>query len=185
MTEKAKPWEMPGVPFKTEAAFWGFVKGLVRRGWTRHPVRVEYVKSKRFKAPLGKVTKKNPTGLVWAVKCEMCGETFKQSQIEVDHIYPSQQERWYDDIDAFVRRMFYITFDDIQILCKERCHPTKTLMDARGITFEEALIEKEILLHSKNAKTQKAFLESKGIVPGKNAETRKQQIREVVEKNIK
>lgn len=168
-----KPWDMPGVPFKTEGAFWNWVKGVLRKGWSRHPVKVQYMRSIRFKAPLGRVTTKNPKGMVWAINCEICNECVRESKAQCDHIRPSELERWYNDIDAFVKRMYFVTFDDLQGLCIP-CHEIKTYADKKGCSFEESKTIYKPLIEFKNkkAKEQIDTLREIGIIPGKNQETR-------------
>lgn len=170
------PWEVEGVPWKTEAAFWIWAKGTIRRGWSRHPIRNLYLKQHRERGKLGRVTKKNKTGEVWCVRCECCGELVRQSQVEVDHIHASEQERWYDDIDAFVKRMYLVTFDDLQILCKP-CHEIKTLSDRLKCSFDRAkYIEKpRIAFEKKKAKEQVDTLTKLGIIPLKKKEQRVEQ----------
>lgn len=176
-----KPWEEEGVPFKTEAAFWAWVKGVLRKGWSRHPIKVQYIQSLRYKAPLGKKTKRNLEGLVWAVDCECCGKPTPQNKTQCDHIHASKQERWYDDIDAFVHRMYYVTFEDIQALCIP-CHEIKTEADKQDCSFEEArdIYKPLIAFKNKKAKDQVDTLKSLGIIPGKNKEARVLQYKEVL-----
>lgn len=175
-----KPWEVAGVPFRTEGAFWNWVKGTIRKGWSRHPVRIELIKANRFK--IDKHYKNGKTKQVWALKCEICKETFPQSVIQIDHKSPSEQERWYDDIDAFVRRMMWVTFDDLSILCTP-CHAVKTYMDANNLTWEQAVSRKEeIQITSLKAPAQKAWLVERGVKPASNLEQRKLQIREMMNK---
>ncbi len=61
------PWKLSYTPWKSEAEFYGFIRrGLRKAVWARHPVKLEYMKSQRFKAPLGRGGKE-----VWAYKCEI------------------------------------------------------------------------------------------------------------------
>lgn len=119
------PWNVPGSPWKTESAFWSWVRGQLRRGWNRHPVKHLYLQSKRYKANNGKGRE------TWHCTCENCGESFKQADIQVDHINPSGSFKCDADIEGFVKRLYFITFDDIQILCSE-CHKKKSYEERYG-----------------------------------------------------
>lgn len=174
-----KPWEEKGVPWKTEEQFLNWVKGAIRKGWSRHPVRILKLKAVRVRAPLGRKTQKNPTGLVWCVKCEICGEIIRQSKAEVDHKHKMKEEKWYHNIEAFVIRMYWVGFNDLQVLCKP-CHYIKSLSDLKNCSFEEARdIHKPIIaFRNKKAKEQVDTLKQIGIIPGKNQEIRVEQYKE-------
>lgn len=120
-----KPWQVEGSPWKTESAFWSWVRGQLRRSWNRHPVKHLYLQSKRYK-------KKNEKGReTWHVDCENCLQTFKQAATQVDHIEPSGSFKRDEDIERFVKRLYFVTFEDLQILCKE-CHLDKTYYERYG-----------------------------------------------------
>ena len=131
MSSGQKPWTVKGVPWKTEAAFYGWVRGQLRRGWSRHPVKNQYLQSLRFK-------KQNTKGrAVWHITCELCKEDNVMANIEVDHIIPSGKFTSVSDIEGFVHRLYWVTFDTIQCLCKE-CHRNVTYAQSKGISVEEA-----------------------------------------------
>ena len=139
-TEKARPWEVEGSPWKTESAFMSWVRGCLRKGWSRHPVKHLYKNSRRFKAPVGRNGRE-----VFATTCEICNEVFRSSETEVDHINPAST---FTDIDrdatGFIKRLYFIDFDTIRELCKP-CHKIVTLAEKKGIAFEEAAVEKELI----------------------------------------
>jgi len=56
--------------------------------------------------------------------CAHCDGWFGSSQVEVDHIVPAGSLKTFDDLPAFVERMF-CEAEGFQILCKE-CHQVKT-----------------------------------------------------------
>lgn len=179
----SNPWEVEGSPWETEAAFLGWVKGAIRKGWGRHPIRTLKLKGVRVRAPLGRKTKKNPKGVVWCVPCEACNQIVRQSAAEVDHKHKMEEEKWYHNIEAFVKRMYWVSFDDLQVLCKP-CHQLKTLSDRLGKSLEEVeQIEKpRIEFGKKKAKEQIDILNSLGILPLKTKEYRIQQYVKYLEK---
>jgi hypothetical protein len=151
------PWNDPASIWKTEAAFDAWIRGILRRGWSRFPLKSAKLKSERFRAPIGRNGKE-----VFAVKCEMCGETFKQSEIQVDHIVEAGSLRQEGGIDGFIQRLFP-SQEGMQILCST-CHPIKTLANKNGITIEQAKTEKEVIRVCKlPAAKQTAWMKVHGI----------------------
>jgi len=57
-------------------------------------------------------------------ECAHCGEIYGNKDTEVDHIEPAGSLKAYDDLPAFVERMF-CEVDGFQVLCKA-CHQVKT-----------------------------------------------------------
>lgn len=153
-----KPWLVPRVPWKTQATFESWVRGQIRRGWARHPVKNLYIQNHRFKKDNGKGR------LTWHVECEQCNQDFPQGKTQVDHLLAStiggvkDAEGW----GRLVTRMYYVTFDDIQILCKP-CHDVKTYSERKGLSFEDAKLEKQVVEVMKKSTPQlKKWLLSKG-----------------------
>lgn len=57
-------------------------------------------------------------------ECAHCGEIYGNKDTEVDHIEPAGSLKAFDDLPAFVERMF-CEVDGFQVLCKA-CHQVKT-----------------------------------------------------------
>ena len=57
-------------------------------------------------------------------ECAHCNEIFSNKDTEVDHIEPAGSLKAYDDLPAFVERMF-CEVEGFQVLCKA-CHQVKT-----------------------------------------------------------
>lgn len=154
----SKPWSVPGVPWKTQAAFESWVRGQIRKGWSRHPVKNLYIQNNRFK-------KQNAKGrITWHLECEQCKKDTPQTKVNVDHLHPATVMglKTEEDYGRFIFRLYYVTFDDIQILCKP-CHDVKTYSERKGISFEEAAIEKQVVdIMKKNVRDLKVWLQSKG-----------------------
>lgn len=165
----------PDSPWKTESNFWTYLRGGIRRGlWNKHPLKLTKLKSERFKAPLGRVTKANPKGLVWACKCSLCGNTFRESYCEVDHINEASDVPLKEDMEGFIRRLVFILLEDLQIVCKD-CHKIKSYSERQGISFEEAKATKFAISLEKEKKVID-YLDENGIIPAKNARLRRQQV---------
>ena len=101
----------------TEAAYWGLLRSILRRGlryWkpimaARLSVRMKYSgDNKRQK---------------WVYPCNACKKWFKGTEVQVDHIVPVGALTCLDDLPEFVRRL--TAEEGYQLLCKE-CHKMKT-----------------------------------------------------------
>ena len=192
----SKPWEMPGVPWKTEASFLSWVRSVLRSGWSRHPVKVEFIKRHREKIPNPNPRGRNET--CWGMTCARCDGKFplpvpKKTRdivkrdfnveivcIEIDHKTQAGSLRSAEDIGSFAERLFYVTFADLQPLC-EKCHRIITLSQKLGISEEESVVEKKVIeLMKQPAGEQCHWLYTRNIVPATNAEGRRKQIREAI-----
>jgi len=127
-----------GSPWKTEGAFWSWLRGGLRRGiWEKSPVKLSYIKENRIKVPLGRETKGNPAGMVWGGQCKNCGELFRQCEMEVDHVQRASQKPIKEDLIGFIRGLAFVTHEDLSLICKT-CHRTKSYAEREGKSFEEA-----------------------------------------------
>lgn len=93
-----------------------WVKGVLRRASLSWPARAECIR-------LARVDRGQ-------YKCAMCGEIFKQKEIQVDHINPVV-----DAVDGFTGWDDYITslFCDVENLAAvcRNCHDSKTQMEVQ------------------------------------------------------
>ena len=100
----------------TEARYFQFIRTALRSAFTRYPVRYQVLK----KAGRPVTGKRHKT----EYQCASCNEYFKQADVQVDHIVPAGSLKTYQDLPAFVERM-YCEADGLQVLCKP-CHKVKT-----------------------------------------------------------
>jgi len=175
------PWdtELGKTLWKSSTQFWSFIRGKLRLGWNTHPFKIAVINKKRYQIKNPNPKGKKPT--VWGFDCEMCGKTFPISEGQVDHITPAGSLTCKEDIQGFVERLLCMTEDDLRLVCKS-CNNALSMSQKQGITYEEAILEKQIL-EICNSKKDKSFLESKGITPASNAAKRKEQIREYLKEN--
>jgi len=164
MTE---PWKIPNSPWKDEKAYMNWLRGSIRRIWSRHPVKIAYKQQRRYKAPAGKNGKD-----VWVSDCEMCG---KQSRFcDVDHLHGGYGFTDWQSFTEWAKMILWVTFEDIRELCDD-CHAQVTLSQRLGISFEEAACHKQAIALQKTKKDA-AWLKSKGLTPASNSAKRRQQI---------
>ena len=162
-----KYWKYPGSPFKNETAWWNWLRGSIRRTWSRSPVKIAYKQSRRYKAPVGKNGKE-----VFVSDCEMCG---KQSRnCEVDHLVGGKGFHDWETFVEWQKRILLVSFDDIQELCKE-CHSAVSHSQKTGLSLEDARIDKTAIELVKTKK-DKAWLLEHGLKPASNAAMRREQI---------
>lgn len=180
----SNPWEDYPEIWKTQSAFMSYVRGGVRLGlWNKHPVKLQFIKDNRERAPIGRKTQKAPDGQeVWACRCYLCSRVFKQAECEVDHINGGHSLKSMDDLQKFVQAMLFVTDKDLRIVCKP-CHKIKSYAERMGISYDEAVIEKKIIAFGNlPIQEQKDILWDYFVdVDDSNEKKRKEAYREILE----
>lgn len=162
---KLMPWEQLPKVWKTKAMYFQWLRGQMRKAWSRHPVKIAYKNSRRTREAVGKKLDKS-TGkpaLVWALPCDQCGFVFPQGEVEVDHIIRAGSFREWEDCEHWLMSLMQISFDDLQLLCKP-CHKIKSYAETHNMTFGEATAQKAAIkwLKDNTPAQQIKFLLSKG-----------------------
>lgn len=183
MSEKIEPkvvWG-EGTPWRSQAEFYTYLRGCLRRAWVRHPNKIKKIHAVRFQADRldknGEVMLDKKTGKpkkVWHCSCELCGHKGKMSEFQVDHILAAGALTCYDDLPSFALRLLYVNEDDLRVVCK-KCNSILAYADKQGVTFEEAAAEKEAIEICRTKK-DKAWLTKKGITPASTIAKRRKQI---------
>lgn len=133
--------------WKTRAAFMSFLKGIIRKGWSRHPVKLILLKKHRKQIPNPNPRGNKPT--VWGADCSICKGTFVMSEIETDHHSDEVASLTkIEDIQSCVEKLLVIVEDDLRIVCKG-CHSIVSLSQRLGCSFEEAKVRKEVIAFGK------------------------------------
>lgn len=149
MTDKKYPWQKYPEIWKTESAFMSYVRGGIRRGlWNRYPVKLEFIKNNREKIP-----NPNPNGRVkevWGGTCYLTGEKLPLKDLEVDHKKGNLSLKSADDLQSFVEGLLYLEESDLAFVSKE-AHRIKSYAERMGITFDEAVIKKDIINFGKKS----------------------------------
>lgn len=179
-----------GTPWKTQAEFYTYLRGCLRKAWVRHPNKIKRINALRFKAPrldkngapmLDKKTGKPK--MVWNCTCEMCGHKGGMKDFQVDHIIPAGALQGYDDILGFIQRLIFVNEEDLRILCKE-CNVTLAYADKNGVSFEEAKAIKQAIAICKSKK-DKDWLTARGVEPGSTIAKRREQIEQILLTELK
>lgn len=139
------------VPWETEGKFNSMLSNGLRLGlWNKSIIKFAFIKSRVF-------SKVNPrTGrLRRHITCDYCGDDRFEDKIEVDHIMslPSCTK---ETITEYVLAMVVVTFDDLQMLCKDKCHLIKNHSDLTGMSMELAALDKQAIAMTKPAKKARA-----------------------------
>lgn len=184
------PWDVKGVSFNTESKFWSFVRSGLRKVWSRHQVKLKFIEAFRIKVP-----NPNPDGRVaqvWGMTCCKCNNDFSLpvdkklkkkieahtgkpfNYIEINHKTEAGTLKSKEDIGRFASNLLYVTFDDLEPMCKE-CHAVVTYMQKEGVDEDVAVATKKAIQLEKS-KQDKAFIIDKGKLPCKNAKERRKQI---------
>lgn len=149
------------------------IRGAIRQAWMKAPNKLVKLEKER-------IADMNPsTRTKWLFKCAICKDKFKATDIEVDHIKGNHTFTKLEEFPVYCESILNAAVDDLQILCKT-CHPIKTLSESRGITFEAAKLEKEVIAFTKRkAKDQISFL-AKYKLSGSNGKLREKAFRELL-----
>ena len=178
-----KPWLVKGVPWKTESSFWVWVRGILRKGWSRHPVKIEYIRlhRKRIVNPKEKSRKAHPT--VWGMTCEICQKDHSQGDIEIDHKGDNATFTGIQDTESYVKHLYMVDFDSLRALCKP-CHKIVSHAQNTGLTFEQSAVAKKVIATTKELSVKEivAYLHSKGYNDASNAQKRKAALTELYTK---
>ncbi len=166
------PWG-EDTPWPKKNNFFTYLRGCLRKAWSNNPIKLQVLKSKRKQ-----IANPNPNGkkpMVWGFDCEMCGGTFPISNGQVDHIHPAGKLNDVGDIQGFVERLLFVTEDDLRLVCKD-CNNALAMSDKTGKTYEECLIDKQVIAIQKVKGGDIKWLIARDVTPGKNSKIRKQQI---------
>lgn len=167
-----------------------FVRGVLRRGWSRHPVKLEYIKRNRIKVP-----NPNPNGRVekvWGMECNMCKGHFpmpvdkkvrkriedatgeKLVVIEINHISEAGTMTCKEDIGRFAANLLFVNLEDLEPLC-QTCHGIVSYSQKEGVSIEEARATKKAIQIEKEKRVNES-LEELGITAASNAKLRRKQL---------
>lgn len=148
------------------------VRSAIRSAWMKSDVKLAYLYMNTIP------DMDNNTRTKWLAKCEMCGELFKLTDLQVDHRFGNHSFTKVEDFKNYFDNILMVGFDDLQILCKPD-HEIKTLAERLGISIDSARIEKKAIELQKNKKDV-AFIKSSGYTPASNQAARRKQIVEIL-----
>lgn len=154
------------------------LRSSVRNVWMKHPVKLSYLYSKTYP------DMNNATRTKWLVDCEVCGDSFKTNDVQVDHINGEHSLLSLDDVVPFATSILGVSHDDLQIACIP-CHECLTYAERYGMSVEDAKKEKAVIAKLKQpVMKQKTELKKAGYKPKdiSNADKRRVCYRELLNK---
>ena len=138
----------------TEARYFSFLRSALRRAWTKYPNKYKTLNAAK-RRKLGARGKQK-----YEYECAECKHYYANKNVQVDHMDSAGSLRSFDDLPAFVSRLF-CAVEGLQVLCF-KCHTAKT-NEERGIIPEISEFK------NSNAEEQKTKLKKLGLDVGSNA----------------
>ena len=139
-----RPWEVEGNPWGTEAKFIAYIRGVLRKGWGRYPLKINFKNSIRYQVKNTNPKSMRRFPMIWVMDCAICNKPFSSNDIEIDHIGDNGTFRTINDIESYARHLFMLTPDKMRGLCKP-CHKIVSHSQRTGTSFEQAAMLKEVI----------------------------------------
>lgn len=186
-------WKFTGSPWKTESAWFGYIRSALRKVWKNHPRKINFLNTKRKRIPNPNPKSSTRFPEIWGGVCECCQGEFPLSAgkkegkqkvtLQVDHLTPAGSLIDVKDIQQFFENLILVTEADLRLICTD-CHKSVTLAERLGISFEEAKCEKEAISIIKE-KQDKIWLLDRGIMPASSQANRRKQITAKLREELK
>lgn len=100
----------------TESKYFSFIRSALRAAFNKYPPKFDA----KLEARIVVEGKRHRYEYI----CASCNCTYRDTEVQVDHIYPAGSLKKYEDLPSFVANLFCET-DNLQVLCKD-CHKAKT-----------------------------------------------------------
>lgn len=111
----------------TEARYFSFIRSALRGAFSKYPPK--------FDAKIEARTTVEGQRHRYEYQCASCGNTFRDKEVQVDHIKPAGSLKTFDDLPSFVENLF-CEVENLQVLCKD-CHKAKTKEEREAKKYEE------------------------------------------------
>lgn len=131
-----EPWELYPTVWKTKSAFFTYLRGSLRRIWSRYPAKLEWKKAQMQPPPIGFKGRAKSVG-----QCHYCGDLFAASNLEVDHVDMAGSCNSWETAAQFLKAL--LDCNDNWVLACKPCHKAKSLAERKGISLEDAMFEKK------------------------------------------
>jgi len=170
------PWVWYPEIWESKSKFYTWLRGSLRKAvWNTSPIKITF-KNSGCSPPPPEYKGKAKSGQY----CALSGEWEGKSKLQVDHKIGNVPLNDECDILDFIKHL--IPPPNSLQLVKPEAHKIKSYAEKQGISYEEAMLQKQALEICK-AKKDREFLKSKGIVPASNATKRREQIIEYLKEN--
>lgn len=171
-----KPWLYKGSIWETKAKYYNWVRGSLRRLWTKYPIANSFKNSMCRKATKEDITKYHlhpNTKLIG--QCYVCRQWFPKSKLQIDHTEPAGSCNSYESAHAFLDAQVMYPPEKMGLIC-HKDHKIKSHADNYGMTFGEAREDKRrIAFFNQPLPDVKKQLKAMGAAPEdlRNDKTRK------------
>lgn len=145
-----------GLTEKEVATNW---RNAVRSAWGDSIFKRDFYTKRavKIKNTNARSMKRFPT--VTKYECAICKGMFSVRETELDHLDDENKMTDLSHASDFMKAIFFTSPDKLQILCKDKkrkvkgknvvarfgCHSVKTYSQRYGVTFDEALLSKQII----------------------------------------
>ena len=181
-------WNYEGSIWKSESAWFSWIRSALRRSWNRHPTKIAKLKKELIQIPNPNPKSSTRFPTVKGGKCSCCGGVFPLSggkkegkhkvTIQVDHLEPAGSLRDIKHLQGFVERLFCVGLEDLALVCSV-CNKTKDYAWKTGLSFDVAKADKEAKAIV-DAKEEKNFLLENNILPASSQKSRREQVFQVL-----
>lgn len=163
------PWELYPKIWKTKSEFFVWLRGNLRRAvWETYPPKIQFKNENCLPPPSDYVGRARS-----GTRCALSGAWTSKSMLEVDHIVGNASLKDWDDLLSFVQHLC-ANSENLQLVSKE-AHRIKSYAERQGISYEDAVIEKQAIAIVKNKKDKEFFIE-RGMTVPTNAKLRREGI---------
>ena len=138
-------WEEYPEIWSTKSSYFSWLRGGLRRVWSKCPVKIVFMQSNRFRIPSPRGGNYKP---VWGAVCELCEETFQQKDLQVDHGEEVGSLKDFEDLAGFTKRLLAPAEGTLRFVCKP-CHKIHSHSQRFNLTFEEARVAKLVIAKMK------------------------------------
>jgi 5-methylcytosine-specific restriction endonuclease McrA len=153
---KRDPWQLYPSLWKSKSAFFTYLRGQLRLTWSRYPAKLKWKASQLISPPKGYIGRAKRLG-----QCHYCKEMFAASHLEVDHVEQAGKCDSWETSAEFLYKL--LDCNDNWVLACKPCHKCKSYAERKGISFEEAALEKKVIdMMKQPAKIVLAFLSEHG-----------------------
>lgn len=143
-TVQLEPWDAYPDIWKTQAAFFAYLRGGIRSIWSRYPAKLKWKQGQLSSPPAGYTGRAKKLGT-----CHYCQNLFAASALEVDHVKQAGTCNSWETAAQFLKNLLD-TSGNWVLACKP-CHKVKSYSERSGLDFNDALAEKRAIDFLKNS----------------------------------
>jgi hypothetical protein len=140
---KLEPWEAFPDIWPTQAKYFTWLRGALRRVWATYPAKIVWKKSQMFLPPAEYKGKAKTLG-----QCHYCKCHFPASHLEVDHLVQAGACNSWDTSYEFLAKLLDCSSNWV-LTCKP-CHKVKSYAERMGIDLLSAKLKKDVIFLTGN-----------------------------------